>query len=120
MRLFTLIAAVASCICTASGWAQQTRSDELILELERADQVQLREAAGLLMAHPGVTVVALSAKHQVILLHLDDQKVEKETLLRSLWAKEYHVREKYGTIAQVLDNLGEDFMPLEMFQPRTR
>lgn len=100
--------------------AQDLRPDEMILEFEQVSPQDLRQAAGLLQQIPGVQVVALSPMHQVVLLRLDEQQTVKQEVLRRISEANLFCREKYGTIAQVLDNLGADFITVEQFQPRSR
>ncbi|MDW8393197.1 MAG: hypothetical protein RMK52_03025 [Chitinophagales bacterium] len=99
---------------------QELRPDEMILEFERLDGAELRQAAALLQQIPGVKVVALSPLHQVVLLRVDEQQVTKGDVLSRLADSRFFCREKYGTIAQVLDNLGSDFISVDQFQPRSR
>ncbi|MCS6991144.1 MAG: hypothetical protein NZL95_04710 [Chitinophagales bacterium] len=100
--------------------AQELRPDEMILEFERLSPEELRQAVMFLQATAGVEVVALSPVHQVILLRIDEQQTSKHTLITKLAEANFWVREKYGTIEQVMTALGHDFLSPNQFQPRQR
>ena len=101
--------------------AQTGQALEMILEFHSRSDHDLKEAALEILKFPGAHIAGISTSLQIILVKIDVQAAtSREAILASLRNKNLPATEKYGTVDQVLSELGASFCSLDNFQIRER